>query len=64
MAQLIKQFWSNFAVGILGLFVGLDNLLRWIDNNSFTRGLIIGIICITLATIWLIYVLVKMKTNK
>jgi len=61
MEQSVKQLWTNFAVGILDLFVGLDNLLRWIDDNSFTRGLIIGIICLVLATAWIIYVSVKMK---
>ena len=61
MEQSVKQLWTNFAVGILGLFVGLDNLLRWIDDNSFTRRLITGVICLVLATIWIIYVFVKMK---
>jgi len=64
MAQPIKQFWTNLSVGILGLFVGLDNLLRWIDNNSLTKELIIGVICLALATVWIIYVLVKIKTDK
>ena len=64
MAQPIKQFWTNLAVGILGLFVGLDNLLRWIDNNFLIKELIIGVICLALATVWIIYVLVKMKTDK
>lgn len=65
MGHSVKQLWTNFAVGILGLLVGLDNLLRWIDDNSFTRGLITGVICLGLATVWIIYVFVKMKpTNK
>ena len=63
MAYSIKQFWTNLAVAILGYFVGIDNLFRWIDDNSFTRGLIIGAICILLATVWLICVLIT-KNSK
>ena len=63
MAYSIKQFWTNLAVAILGLFVGIDNLFRWIDDNSFTRGLIIGAVCTLLATVWLIYVLITKKSK-
>ncbi|MFC1730728.1 hypothetical protein ACFL6I_10385 [candidate division KSB1 bacterium] len=63
MAYSIKQFWTNLAVAILGLFVGIDNLFRWFDDNSFTRGLIIGSICTLLATVWLIFVLIT-KNSK
>ena len=63
MTQQIRHFWTNLAVGILGLFVGIDNLLRWISNDSFTQGLIIGTLCTILATIWLVYVLVKRNTE-
>ena len=63
MAQQIRHFWTNLAVGILGLFVGIDNLLRWISNDSFTQGLVIGALCSILATIWLVYVFVKRHTE-
>ena len=65
MAYSIKKFWTNIAVVILGLFVGIYNLILWIDDNSLTRELIIGAIYTLLATIWLLHVLVtknlKMK---
>ena len=63
MAQQIKNFWTNLAVGILGLFVGIDNLLRWVSNDSFTQGLIIGTLCSVLATIWLVYILIKRSAD-
>jgi len=65
MAYSIRKFWTNITVAILGLFVGIYNLILWIDDNSLTRELIIGAICTSLATIWLLHVLVtknlKMK---
>jgi len=63
MAQQIKNFWTNLAVGILGLFVGIDNLLRWVSNDSFTQGLVIGTLCTVLATIWLVYILIKRSAD-
>ena len=59
MGTQVNHFWTNLAVGILGLFVGIDNLLRWLSNDSLTQGLVIGILCTTLATVWLYYVFVK-----
>ena len=58
MAYSIKKFWTKIAVVILGLFVGIYNLILWIDDNSLTRELIIGAICTLLETIWLLRVLV------
>lgn len=63
MTQQIKHFWTNIAVGILGLFVGIDNLLRWISDDSSTQGLVIGALCTILAAIWIIYVFVKRNTD-
>ena len=63
MARQIKHFWTNIAVGILGLFVGIDNLLRWINDNSFTQGLVIGALCTILAAIWIVYVFAKRNTD-
>ena len=63
MAQQIKNVWTNLAVGILGLFVGIDNLLRWVSNDSFTQGLVIGTLCTVLATIWLVYILIKRSAD-
>ena len=59
MAKQIKHFWTNLAVGILGLFVGIDNLLRWFSNDSFTKELVIGALCTILATIWIVYMFFK-----
>jgi len=64
MMQTIKRFWLNLSVGILGLIVGFVNLLRWFDNNSLTKELIIGITCLSLGSVWIIYVLVKNKNDK
>ena len=65
MAYSIKKFWTKIAVVILGLFVGIYNLILWIDDTSLSRELIIGAVCTLLATIWLLRVLVtknlKMK---
>jgi hypothetical protein len=61
MAQRNKLIWTNLAVGILGIFVGLDNLLRWFDDGSHTRNLIIGLICMICATGWIIYILFVKK---
>ena len=63
MDYSIKQFATNLAVAIIGLFVGIDNLFRWIDDNSFTRGLIVGGICTLLATVWLIYVIITRNSK-
>ena len=64
MARQIKHFWTNIAVGILGLFVGIDNLLRWINDNLFTQGLVIGALCTILAAIWIVYVFAKRNTDE
>ena len=63
MARQIKHFWTNIAVGILGLFVGIDNLLRWINDNSYTQGLDIGALCTILAAIWIVYFFAKRNTD-
>ena len=63
MTRQIKTIWTNLAVGILGLFVGIDNLLRWVSNDSFTQGLVIGTLCTVLATSWLVYVLIKKSAD-
>ena len=63
MTRQINTIWTNLAVGILGLLVGIDNLLRWLGDNSLTQGLVIGILCIVLATSWLVYVLVKRSAD-
>lgn len=59
MGTQVNHFWTNLAVGLLGLFVGIDNLLRWMSNDYLTQGLVIGILCTTLATVWLFYVFFK-----
>ena len=59
MGIQVNHFLTNLAVGVLGLFVGINNLLRWISDNSLTQELVIGSICTILATAWLVYVFVK-----
>ena len=61
MKQSVRRLCANFFVGILGFFIGLYNLLLWINDNSFTKGLIIGVICLVPATVWIIYGFIKMK---
>ena len=55
MKQQTKYFWTNLAIGILGLFVGVDNLLNWLSDDTLTKELIIGAFCTVLAIIWIIY---------
>ena len=57
------MFWTNLAVGILGLIVGIDYLIRWTGDDFLSREFIIGSICTILAISWLIYVFVK-RNNK
>jgi len=57
MTRLVRQFWTNLAVGVLGLLVGIDNLLRWTDDASATRSLVIGALCTLLSAAWLTFVL-------
>lgn len=63
MIKQVRLFWTNVAVGILGLFVGIDNLLRWLNNFSLTRSLVLGVLCTVLATVWLVYVFVSRNTD-
>lgn len=59
MALQIRIFWTNLAVGILGLIVGIDYLMRWTGDDFLSREFIIGSLCTILAILWLIYVFVK-----
>lgn len=45
MAKQRKLFLTNLAVGILGIFVGIENLFRWFYDGYYIRNLIIGLIC-------------------
>jgi hypothetical protein len=42
MIQQKHLFYTNLAVGILGLFVGASNLLRWDQNRFDTHSLVLG----------------------
>lgn len=59
MGSQINNFWTNVAVGVLALYVGIDNLLRWMSDASFIRGVVIGTLCTILATAWLLFVFIK-----
>ena len=59
MGTQVNHLWTNLAVGVLGLFVGIDNLLRWNSDDSLTQGLVVGALCTILATAWLVYIFVK-----
>lgn len=63
MALQIRMFWTNLAVGILGLIVGIDYLIKWTGDDFLSREFIIGSLCTILALSWLIYVFVK-RNNK
>ncbi|MFC2085154.1 hypothetical protein ACFLS9_08860 [Bacteroidota bacterium] len=58
-----KQFWIGLAVSILGLIVGISYLLTGIGEGASSRDLIIGIVCTTLATGWLIYIFIRKSTK-
>ena len=63
MATQIRLFWTNLAVGILGLIVGIDYLMRWTGDNFLSREFIIGSLCTILALLWLIYVFIIRNNN-
>ena len=63
MAEQVKIFWVNLIVGILGLGVGVSYLLKMLRDDSSVRDLIFGIICLVLATGWLVYVYVSKKVE-
>jgi len=56
-----KIFGTNLAIGLLGLVLGIDNLLRWYVDFQDTKSLIIGIICFLSALIWLIITVLPKK---
>ena len=45
----------NLLVVFLGLFVGIANLVRWYNNQDLIKSLVLGLICVGLASGWLIY---------
>lgn len=61
MTRPNQQIWTNIAVGVLGLFVGISNLLRGSGESANTQDFIIGIVCTILATGWLVAVLLSKK---
>jgi len=61
MAEQVKMFWTNLAVGILGLLVGFSYLLKILGETSYVRDLIFGVICLVLATGWIVYVFLSKK---
>lgn len=63
MAQQSKIFWTNLAVGLLGIMVGIDNLLNWVYDGSNARNLIIGLICTICAIGWLISIFINKKNT-
>jgi hypothetical protein len=63
MAVRNKAFVTNLAVGILGIFVGLDNLSRWLYDGAPMRHLIIGMICTVCALGWLLYIFFSDKNS-
>lgn len=63
MESQMKHLITDLAVGILGLFVGIDNLIRWMNNESLIHGLIIGIICLIFAAPWLVYVFARRRKS-
>ena len=60
MAEQVKIFWVNLAVGVLGLFVGSSYLLK---DVSSSRDLVFGTICIILAAGWLVYVFISRNSK-
>ena len=55
------RFWTGFAISLLGLAVGVSNLIRGTDDGSSTGRIVLGAVCIILATGWLAYLLVRMR---
>lgn len=55
------RFWINFAVGILGLAAGASNLYESFAGDEETKTFVIGVVCMILASAWLVY---SFFTNK
>ena len=63
MIQQKNIFVTNIAVGVLGLFVGISNFLRWMDNTLNISSLALAMFCTICALAWLIYVLLRHKAK-
>ena len=55
MARPHAQLWAGVAVGLLGLAVGASNLSRGVGDEQTLRHLLLGGVCLALATGWLTY---------
>lgn len=55
------RFWIGLAVSLLGLAVGASNLMRGADDGSGTRNIVLGGVCIVLATGWLVRLLLRLR---
>jgi len=57
-----SSFWTNLAVTILGILVGLDNLFSWLKAGD-SMDLLLALVCLTCAVIWGIFSLLQHKKN-
>ena len=58
MSDHRRKFWIGVAVGLLGVTVGVSNLLRGLGVGVASRHSIIGAVCVVLALGWLAYLYV------
>jgi len=62
MLKKRPQFWGGLAVGLLGLSVGISNLVRAFGDGPQTLSLIVGVVCTILATAWLVRIFLTKRT--
>lgn len=58
------RLWVGFVVSVLGLAVGASNLVRGFDGGIDARNIVVGAICIVLATGWLLFLLLRLKRDE
>ena len=55
------KLWVGLAVGVLGLAVGISDLVRGFGVVSGARDIVVGVVCVVLAAGWLVHVLGRLR---
>jgi len=58
-----RKFWIGVAVGLLGVTVGVSNLVRGLGVGVTSRSSIVGAVCLVLAVGWLAYLFVSSRQH-
>ncbi len=59
-----SRFWVGIVVCLLGLAVGVSNLMRGIGDGVNARNVAVGAVCIVLATGWLLFLLLRLMRDE